>query len=85
MRVYKNLFFIFLFLFILTFPTTVFAQTTQNNIPDWVRTTAYWWSQGEISDSEYKNAMKFLIKLNMIIPSKAKRRITCNIMFSAKE
>ena len=55
---YKIAFFIFFVSFILIFPTTAYSQA----IPDWVRTVAYYWSQGTISDTEYKNAMKFLIE-----------------------
>lgn len=63
---YKNIFLIILLSFILIFPTTAFSQTNQSTIPDWVKNTAFWWSQGDISDSEYKNAMKFLIENGII-------------------
>jgi len=72
---YKNGFFIFMFSFVLIFPTSAFSQTNQNNIPDWVRNTAYWWSQGDISDSEYKNAMKFLIENGIISISNKNQNI----------
>ncbi|NQV39293.1 MAG: hypothetical protein HQ505_01930 [Nitrosopumilus sp.] len=75
MMIYKNIIFVFLFSFILIFPATVFSQTNQNDIPDWVRNTAYWWSQGDISDSEYKNAMKFLIENGIISISSQNQNI----------
>jgi hypothetical protein len=35
-------------------------------IPDWVRNTAGWWSQNLIPDSEFINAMKYLINVGII-------------------
>ena len=36
-------------------------------IPDWVRNTAGWWSDGKIiPDSEFINAMKYLIEIGII-------------------
>jgi len=35
-------------------------------IPDWVRNTAGWWSQNLIPDSEFINAMKYLINIGII-------------------
>ena len=35
-------------------------------IPDWVRNTAGWWADGKIPDSEFINAMKYLIEIGLI-------------------
>jgi len=35
-------------------------------IPDWVRNTAGWWADGKIPDSEFVNAMKYLIEIGLI-------------------
>jgi len=35
-------------------------------IPDWVRNTAGWWADNKIPDSEFINAMKYLIEIGLI-------------------
>ena len=35
-------------------------------IPDWVRNTAGWWTDGKIPDSGFINAMKYLIEIGII-------------------
>ena len=36
------------------------------SIPDWVKNTAKFWLEGKISDTEFLNAIKFLIEKNVI-------------------
>lgn len=36
------------------------------SVPDWVKNTAKFWSEGKISDTEFLNAIKFLIEKNLI-------------------
>jgi plastocyanin len=36
------------------------------SVPDWVKTTAKFWSDGKITDTEFLNAIKFLIEKNII-------------------
>jgi hypothetical protein len=43
------------------------ADSKTNLVPQWVRQNALWWSQGEISDSDFINGMKWLVE-NRIIP-----------------
>ena len=33
-----------------------------DEIPDWIRNNAHWWSQDLISEDEFVNSLKFLIK-----------------------
>ena len=40
----------------------VYAQETQNEIPSWIKVVAGAWYNGEITDSEYKDAQEFLIE-----------------------
>lgn len=56
----KVVFFIIFFI-VLLLPTQAFAQN-----PEWVRNIAYWWSQGQVSDAEFNEAIKFLIENNII-------------------
>ena len=49
----------------LTFPLAV--QTDSSVIPDWVKNTAGWWSDEEIPDSAFVNAIQYLIKEGIIV------------------
>ena len=35
------------------------------NVPDWVKNTAGWWADDIISETEFVNAMEFLVKENI--------------------
>ena len=43
--------------------TTVLSIQAQqdSNIPQWVKNTALWWGQGDISDADYISGIEFLI------------------------
>ena len=36
------------------------------NVPDWVKNTAGWWADDKISETEFVNAVEFLVKENII-------------------
>ena len=36
------------------------------NVPDWVKNTAGWWATDAISETEFVNAIEFLVKENII-------------------
>ncbi|WP_100183101.1 cupredoxin domain-containing protein [Candidatus Nitrosotenuis aquarius] len=36
------------------------------SVPDWVKNTAKFWTEGKITDTEFLNAIKFLIEKNII-------------------
>lgn len=36
-------------------------------VPDWIKNTAKWWVEGKITETEFLNAIKFLIEKNVII------------------
>ena len=36
------------------------------NVPDWVKNTAGWWATDAISETEFVNAVEFLVKENII-------------------
>ena len=40
----------------------VFAE----NVPDWVKNTAGWWAEDVISETEFVNAIAYLIKVGII-------------------
>ena len=37
-----------------------------NNVPEWVKNTAGWWAEDAISETEFLNAIEFLIKEGII-------------------
>ena len=41
-------------------------QVIQEKIPEWIRNTALWWSDGKISDDEFINGIQFLINEEII-------------------
>ena len=43
------------------------GHVSGNDIPDWIRNNAHWWSQDLISDTEFVNSLKFLIQEGIII------------------
>ena len=41
-------------------------NTSQEQIPDWLKLNAKWWSTGVISDSEFGNGIKFMMDNELI-------------------
>jgi TusA-related sulfurtransferase len=41
-------------------------STSSENIPDWIKTTAKWWSNDEITNDDFILAIEFLIKKGII-------------------
>ena len=41
--------------------------TESFKIPQWLKTTAHWWSQGDVPDSEFLDACQFLIVQGLIV------------------
>jgi len=55
--------------------TSISAQS-QTNIPSWIKNTALWWGEGNISDDDFLGAMQFLIKEGiLVIPSEQDEKI----------
>ena len=48
-------------IFVLIIPNT-FAES----VPEWVKNTAGWWATNQISETEFVNAIKFLIESGLI-------------------
>jgi len=47
-------------------PDSVLSETTDQNIPFWIKNSAKWWSQDIVSDDEFVAALEFLIKNSII-------------------
>lgn len=41
--------------------------SSAQSVPEWVKNTALWYGQGEISETEFLNAIKFLVENNIIV------------------
>jgi len=41
-------------------------NVSEDEIPDWIRNNAHWWSQDLISEDEFVNSLKFLIQQGII-------------------
>ena len=55
-------------LFFLTFLSGILflPSAFAENVPDWVKNTAGWWATDAISETEFVNAIEFLVKENII-------------------
>ncbi len=45
----------------------IIQSASAESVPDWARNTALWYGEGEITEIEFLNAIKFLIENNIII------------------
>ncbi|MEW6043119.1 MAG: plastocyanin/azurin family copper-binding protein [Thermoproteota archaeon] len=45
----------------------MFGSTQAQSVPDWVKNTAKWYGEGKISETEFLNAIKYLIDNKVII------------------
>ena len=46
---------------IILIPNLVPSDSSEAQIPDWVKNTTRWWADGLISDQEFANGIKFLV------------------------
>jgi plastocyanin len=42
-------------------------HVTAESVPEWVKSTAKWYGEGKISETEFVNAIKYLIENNIIV------------------
>jgi plastocyanin len=52
---------------IIVISTTLYQSVSAQTVPDWIRNTALWYGEGNISESEFLNAIKYLIENKIII------------------
>ena len=53
-------------LLILVFVIPFLPYSSSEGIPDWVKNTAGWWSERQISQSEFTDGLEFLINESII-------------------
>ena len=47
--------------------TTSTGNISNDDVPDWIRNTAHWWSQDLISEDEFINSLEYMIREGIII------------------
>jgi plastocyanin len=45
----------------------LFYDASAESVPEWVRNTALWYGEGNISETEFLNALKFLLENQIIV------------------
>ena len=46
--------------------TLIFPLANADSIPDWIKNTAGWWATDKISETEFVNAIEFLVSVGII-------------------
>lgn len=54
-------------------------MVTAETIPEWVKNNALWYGQGDISETEFLNAIKFLVENDILIISTAEIKFAENL------
>ena len=66
------------FVFIILFVPQAYSQTA-SHIPYWIKNTAKWWSQGQISDNDFVNSIQYLLQKQILeVPSSQGQPISDN-------
>ena len=58
---------------LVTLVPTAFSES----VPDWVKNTAGWWATDAISETEFVNAIQYLISVGIIVLDNQDNSITC--------
>ena len=43
-------------------PTTLYDESSDTEIPEWIKSNAGWWATGEIDDDTFVGALQYLIE-----------------------
>ena len=54
------------------------STSPENSIPNWIKNTAKWWSEGQTNDSDFLSAMQYLIDQNILHISKSSQIVNQN-------
>jgi plastocyanin len=52
---------------VVSFFILTFSEVQAQNVPDWIKNTALWFGEGAITETEFLNAIKFLIENDIIV------------------
>ena len=39
----------------------------ESSVPEWIKTNAGWWAEGQIDDKTFATGIEFLIKIGLIV------------------
>jgi len=42
------------------------SETAQEQVPDWIKNNAKWWADGQISEDDFVNGIKWLVEKGII-------------------
>ena len=52
---------------IIVVPITENQLEDGSNIPDWIKTNAKWWADGQVDDKTFATGIEYLIKIGIIV------------------
>ncbi|MDE1727437.1 MAG: hypothetical protein KGH89_09285, partial [Thaumarchaeota archaeon] len=52
---------------LITLPPTQTSTSSSQAIPSWVKNNAKWWSEGQVSDSEFIQSIQYLVQNGIIV------------------
>ena len=64
---HKVIFVLPVLLALILVPTVHQSFTEETPIPSWIRDTALWWGEGKINDSDFINALQWLMKEEILV------------------
>ncbi len=67
MNLTKHTFSVSILVLSLLFSSFLFNDVAAQAVPEWVRNTALWYGEGTISETEFLNAIKFLVENEIIV------------------
>ena len=51
---------------IIMIPTTLYGESSDTEIPEWIKSNAGWWAAGEIDDETFVGALQYLIESGVL-------------------
>ena len=60
-----------------------YTTASAESIPPWIKNTALWYGEGSISDTEFLNAIKFLLENDLIVLDREKNELVPGNLISS--
>jgi len=48
-------------------PLSEVQSSSESTVPEWIKTNAGWWADGQIDDKTFATGIEFLIKIGLIV------------------
>jgi hypothetical protein len=52
---------------IIVVPVMGGESSVESSVPEWIKTNAGWWADGQINDKTFATGIEFLIKIGLIV------------------